>query len=173
MAEVLALLAVRCRRQRHHFGFMEINRQIKMSGPSAAMTRESAVASQECEDDFDDADFYKDVYEPTGAAYRLLQIETAFTRAGYDIRKSELSPHRAPIIILYLRRATAPEFGTDARFAEHVCKLLAEVGVRLRKRDVAIQQTGNRILLAFPLEQPAGPKRKKRITLRNLLAQLP
>jgi hypothetical protein len=152
---------------------MTINRQIRISGPSAATTRKGAVAAGAMDDDFDDADFCKDVYEPTGAAYRLLEIETAFTRAGYDIKKSEWSPHGFPVVILRLRRTTAAQFTADARLADHVGKILAEIGIHLRTRDITAQQIANRILIAFPNETPQPLKRRNKIPLRDLLALLP
>src|SRR4051794_41296383 len=122
-------------------------------------------------DDFE-ADFCKDVFEPAGLALRVLEIETAFYRGGYWLHRSELSPHRTPIMVLYMRRETAPEFDTDAQLAEHVSQIVAEVGLQVRKRDLTAQQTADRILVAFPWRTPPRPKRKRKIALRELLAKL-
>lgn len=100
-------------------------------------------------DDAVEADFLRDAFQPTGPALRLLEIETAFRRAGYAIRKTEVSPHKPPVAVLRLIRRTAPQFPDQVQFVQHVRQILESVGIDVPMDSLITQIIGNTILIAF------------------------
>lgn len=108
----------------------------------------SSPASTSCRDFGDgEADFMKDVYEPSGTARRFLEIETAFYRAGYRTKSTELSPH--PVAVFRFVRRTAPRFPDRVQFMKHVRQILKSVGIDVPKGDLTAEQTGSRALVSF------------------------
>jgi hypothetical protein len=104
-----------------------------------------------CSPDFDDdeADFLRDVWEPTGDAATELEITTAFRRAGYVIRKIELVEcHR--VWVIKLRRETAPKIRVQEEFHRQVRNILGTVKICFRKKsDLTAQPAGDRALVGF------------------------
>lgn len=107
-------------------------------------------------DDQEEAEFLRNVWEPTGAALRLREIETALMLAGYSIRKTEVSPHKPPMVAFHLARKTAPRLPDQDQFFQHIRQILESVGVDVRKANLAAEQRGNKALVAFILRLVAS-----------------
>ena len=132
--------------------------------------RDSSLASISYPDvDDDEADFLKDVYEPSGVALTVLEITTAFRLAGYGIRKTELSPHNLPVAVFRLLRRTAAQFSDHAQFVQRVRQILESVGIDVPKADLLAEQNGNTVLVAF-IWQPPAPGSAEAMGMDELLA---
>lgn len=133
-----------------------------------------SLASVTCPDwdDDEEALCLRDVWVPTGPALRLLELETAFWRAGYMIRKIEISPHSPPVLVLRLIRRTVPRYSDQAQFVQHICQVLESVGIDVPKVNLVTEQRGSMVLVAF-IWQPPAPDSTEAIGLDELLALLP
>jgi hypothetical protein len=116
------------------------------------------VGSKAVQDfDDDDLEFLKDVYFPdlpdeSGIAHRL---RIAFTTAGYKVRTiEECSTH--PTWIIKAVRTSAPKIRDYTLFLQHIQILLRGAGFRLRRKELVVDQIGDRILVAFPSGKPAA-----------------
>jgi len=112
------------------------------------------------QEDFEDDDDFKDIYWPdfdplpgeTSIAFRL---RFAFTVVGYKIRTiEECSTH--PTWIIKAVRTSAPKIRDYKLFLQHIQALLRGAGFRLRRKELVVDQTGGRILVAFPSGKPAA-----------------
>jgi len=107
--------------------------------------------------DDDDLEFLKDVYDlnlpdESGIAHRLRIV---FTTAGYKIRTiEEVQTH--PTWIIKAARISAPKIRDYKLFLQHIQALLLGAGFRLRRKELVVDQTGDRILVAFPSGKPAA-----------------
>lgn len=96
----------------------------------------------------------------------------AFQEAGYEIRKTEISPHHPPVAVLRLIRRTAARFSDDDQFSERIRQILDSVGISLGKADLISEQTGDGVLVSFPWQPPVAGS-VEGMQLDQLLAMLP
>jgi len=103
--------------------------------------------------DYDDGDDFKDVYWPdfdvepgeTPIAFRL---RYAFTCAGYRVARIE-EVKMPPVLVVRAVRRDARRMTDHRLFFGHVRELLRQAGFRLRRDELTVHQTGDRILVAF------------------------
>lgn len=102
--------------------------------------------------DFDVEDF-KDLYWPDvgtlpGEPRCAFGLRCAFTSAGYKVRKVE-EAETHPVLIIRAVRNDARRITDQRLFYRHVRDILRDAGFRLRRGELTVARTGNRILLAF------------------------
>lgn len=122
-------------------------------------------------EDFDGENDLKDFYfpdDPTGELVMANHIRFVFKNAGYKVRyaaKDEIHP----VWIIRLICDTASPIKDRMLLFQHVYHLLKNADIKLRKTDLAVLRTGNRILVSF-LWQPDGPELKPVHGFNELLA---
>lgn len=107
---------------------------------------------------FDDEDNFKDIFWPDfdatpGETPVTFKLRFTFSSAGYQtIRIEEVKTH--PVLIV---RAICKDIRriTDHKlFVRHMQDLLRQAGFNLRKDELTVDQTGDRILVAFLSGKP-------------------
>jgi len=103
--------------------------------------------------DFDDDDDIRDVYWPdfdplpgeTSVAFRL---RFSFTCAGYRTTRIE-EVKMPPVLVVRAVRKDARRIADHRLILGHIRELLRQAGFRLRRDELTVDQTGDRILVAF------------------------
>ena len=117
------------------------------------------VAVPNATPDFDDDDYFKDVYWPDLAPDESpteFLIRHHFVGAGYEIKRIETVPTH-PVLTILTKRKSAPLI-TDSRLLfRHIKDLLGRVGYSLRRDELIVNRNGDTILVAILLQRtPTG-----------------
>lgn len=103
--------------------------------------------------DCNDEDDYKDIFWPEfdaapDEAPVVYKLRFAFTSAGYRVMGVE-EAETHPVLIVRAVRTTARRITEHQTFLRHIQDLLLRAGFRVRRDELAVAQSGDRILAAF------------------------
>ena len=130
----------------------------------------TALTSEEEEWDQEDAIdvFYPDFDMLPHETPVTFNLRYAFTCAGYRVGGiEEIKTH--PVIVVRAVSKDAKLFPDHRLFFQHIQDLLRGSGFRLRRDELTVCQTGNRILIAF---QSGAPSADIQEILRELHEEL-
>ncbi len=113
---------------------------------------QTIVTSPSADDDEEwDHQDAADVYYPDtqpGETEISFMLRRAFESHGYLVRDIREAPTH-PVVIIHALRGNAPRVSDLRSLFRHVHGLLREAGLLLRRDELTVNQTGNRILVAF------------------------
>ena len=101
----------------------------------------------------DSIDDYKDVCLPNPLSPFCEQdviplVKKAFQAAGYRITRAEYGPYH-PVYFFRLTCVTAPRIKGLRELQDHLWRILADVGIRLPKKDRLGSRSGDRVTVSF------------------------
>ena len=102
-----------------------------------------------------DREELKELFAPTGAARQFLEIQTAFRRAGYEVRRAELSPHR-PVAVVVLRLSGCSVTSDGAALKKRAVSILRQARIWFDETNVSTRLQGGTLLVSFLWEPPAA-----------------
>lgn len=75
-------------------------------------------------------------------------LRSAFEGEGYSVRSVEVA-RTHPVLILRMNRKCAAQTADHRSLRRHLRSVLRQAGFRLRRKELTVCQTGDRILVAF------------------------
>jgi hypothetical protein len=101
-------------------------------------------------DDLKEVGFPIDLH---GNIERSVRLRFAFQNAGYVVKLIESAIQHPSVWIIRAVRTTPQRIPEYQPFFRHIRKMLRQAGFRVKRDELTVGQTGNRVLVAFSSEK--------------------